>query len=187
MHHCDTRHTARTATGQFQTITTMQRNALIAVSLGTSGVSETCLHNSLAVFLSLKHFGHFLLRHFGHLNMVSCLTAALKLDITAFFSLYFQAFWPKRPNFFRSFKNHFGLWLKMTKKIIWACYRGPGPQANTCTRVKSYAKKRPIVSHRLSANQHLNVTSVWCHSRVDTSLTFPAAEYKRTSTVFYGP
>jgi len=117
MHHCDTRHTARTATGQFQTITTMQRNALIAVSLGTSGVSETwlhnslavflslkhfghfllrhfghLLHNSLAVFLSLKHFGHFLLRHFGHLNMVSCLTAALKLDITAFFSLYFQAF-----------------------------------------------------------------------------------------------
>jgi len=43
---------------------------------------------------------------------VICLTVVLRLTITVFISLYFQAFRPKWLNFFRSSQKHFGLWPK---------------------------------------------------------------------------
>ena len=46
-------------------------------------------------------------RHFGHLSH-SC----IKTPRNRAFSPYFQTFWPKWVNFFRSFQNHFGLWPK---------------------------------------------------------------------------
>jgi len=46
------------------------------------------------VFLSLRHFGHFLWRHIGHGNIsVICPIIVLKLTITVFISLYFQRWW----------------------------------------------------------------------------------------------
>ena len=46
------------------------------------------------------------MRHFGHWNIsVICLTVVSKLAKKVFFSLYFQTFWPKWLNFFRSFQN----------------------------------------------------------------------------------
>ena len=66
------------------------------------------------VFLSLKHFGHFLQRHFCHWNVsIIYLTVVSKLPITVFISLYFQTFWPKW-HFFRTFRKRFGLWPKKT-------------------------------------------------------------------------
>jgi len=48
------------------------------------------------------------LKHVGHLSH-SCIKTR---HITVLVSLYFQTFWPKWFNFFRSFQNHFGLWPK---------------------------------------------------------------------------
>jgi len=63
-------------------------------------------------------FRSFLLRHFGHWNIsVVCLTVVLKLTKTVLFCLYFQMFWPKWLNFFRSFQKRFGLWPKNDRKI----------------------------------------------------------------------
>jgi len=50
-------------------------------------------------FVDLLRPVFFSLKHFGHLSQV-------------FFSLYFQTFWPKWFNFFRSFQKRFGLWPK---------------------------------------------------------------------------
>jgi len=64
-------------------------------------------------------FRSFLLTHFGHWNIsVICLTVVLKLTITVFFSLYFQTFWPKWLNFFRSFQKRFGLWPKNHRSVV---------------------------------------------------------------------
>jgi len=69
-----------------------------------------------ALFFLLRHFCDFLMWQFGHWNVsVICPTVVLKLAITAFFSLYFQTFWPKWLNFFQSFQNHFHLSLKKTQ------------------------------------------------------------------------
>jgi len=66
-----------------------------------------------SVFFFAETFRSFLLRHFGHWNIsVICLTVVLKLTITVFFSLYFETFWPKWLNFFRSFQKRSGLWPK---------------------------------------------------------------------------
>jgi len=62
------------------------------------------------IFFSLRHFGHCLLSHFGHLSH-SC----TKLAITVLISLHFQTFWPKWLNFFLSFQKRFGLWPKNPK------------------------------------------------------------------------
>ena len=50
-------------------------------------------------FFSLKHFGHFLLRHFGYWNIsVICLTVVWKLAVAVFISLYFLTFSPSHRN-----------------------------------------------------------------------------------------
>ena len=46
---------------------------------------------------------------------VICLTVVSELAVKMFISLYFQTFWPKWPNFFRSFQKHFGPWPKKTR------------------------------------------------------------------------
>ena len=68
-------------------------------------------------FFSLKHFGNFLLRHFGHWNVsIICLTVVLKLAITVLFS------WPKMTSdrndfiFFGHIKNVSVHDRKMTEK-----------------------------------------------------------------------
>ena len=84
-------------------------------------VSTHCLkHNgflfrwNILSFWSLRHFVVFLLRHFGRWDIsVICLILVSKLAITVFISLYFQTFWPKWPNFFRSFGKTF---RSMTEK-----------------------------------------------------------------------
>jgi len=50
-------------------------------------------------------------------NLGICPPVALKLAVTAFISLYFQTFWPKWHNFFRSFQTHFGLWPNKKTEI----------------------------------------------------------------------
>ena len=68
----------------------------------------------------MRHFGHFLLRHFDHWNIsVICLTVAVTLAVAVFFSLYFQTFWPKWLNCFWSFQKHFGLWPKKNSFQQW--------------------------------------------------------------------
>jgi len=50
----------------------------------------------------------FSLRNLGHRDIsVICLTVVWKLAATMFISLYFQTFWPKWLNFFRSFQKTF--------------------------------------------------------------------------------
>jgi len=81
-----------------------------------------CLYD-WEMFLLIQ-FGHLLVRYFGHWDIsVICLTAVSKLAVTVFFSLYFQTFWPKWLNFFRSFQNHFGLWPKI--KQLYTSYVKP--------------------------------------------------------------
>ena len=73
-----------------------------------------------------------MLRHFCHWNIsVICLTVVLNLAITVFFSLYFQTFWPKWLNFFRSFQKRFGLWPKKNSFL----------HASTVTRVDCCERK----------------------------------------------
>ena len=47
---------------------------------------------------------------------VICLAVVLEFTVTVFISQYFQTFWPKWLNFFRSFQKHFGLWPKNDRK-----------------------------------------------------------------------
>jgi len=57
--------------------------------------NSTCVHSWSVgdCFFFAETFRSFLLRHFGHLNiLVICLTVVSKLTITVFFSLYFQTF-----------------------------------------------------------------------------------------------
>jgi len=63
------------------------------------------------VFFLAETFGHFLLGHFGHWNII-CLTVVSKLPVIMFISLYFQTFWQKLLNYFLSFQKRFGLWPK---------------------------------------------------------------------------
>ena len=81
-------------------------------------------------FFSLKHFVYSWLRHFGHWNIsVVCPTVVLKLAVTVFFRLHFQAFWPKWLNFFvilKTFqsmtkKNSLPLFLKEQVSAIYLC------------------------------------------------------------------
>jgi len=46
---------------------------------------------------------------------VICLRVVLKLAVALFISLYFQTFWSKWLNFFRSFQKHFGVWPKKNR------------------------------------------------------------------------
>ena len=57
-------------------------------------------------FFSLKHFGHFQPRHFGHWNIsVICLTFVLKLAIKVFFTFSFKHSDRNGFTFFGHFKN----------------------------------------------------------------------------------
>jgi len=68
------------------------------------------------VFFFAKTFWS--LKHFGHLSR-SC----IKTRRNSVFRLYFQTFWPKWLNCFRSFQNHFGLWPKKWRSIIYTTLR----------------------------------------------------------------
>ena len=64
--------------------------------------------SQLVFFSSLKHFGHFF---YWDISVI-CVTVVSKLAVKVFISLYFQTFWPKWLDFFRSFQKRFGPWPK---------------------------------------------------------------------------
>jgi len=51
----------------------------------------------------------------------SFVSVGFKLVVTVFISLYYQTFWPKWLNFFRSFQKHLGLWPKKKQTHIHLC------------------------------------------------------------------
>jgi len=56
-------------------------------------ISLKIMYLKACIFFSLRHFSHFLLRVFSHLDIpLVCLSAALKLAVTVFTNLCFQTF-----------------------------------------------------------------------------------------------
>jgi len=81
--------------------------SLISLSRFWAYQLQTC---STVLFFFAETFRSFLLRHFGHLSH-SC----IKTRHNNGFSLYFQTFWSKWLNLFRSFQKRFG---SMTEKLL---------------------------------------------------------------------
>jgi len=65
-----------------------------------------------------------------------------------FFSLYFQASWPKWLNFFRSFQKRFGLWPNKTTSRLVALSVASNATASAKLEVGECRGRRPTASER---------------------------------------
>ena len=83
----------------------------------------------LSYFFFAEHFGHFLLRHFGHLKHFGHLShSCVKTHRNSVFSLYFQTFWLKWQFFSvisKSFQSMTDKWPKKNSSCWkwWYVYR----------------------------------------------------------------
>jgi len=79
-------------------------------------------------------------------------TVVLKLAVAVSISQYFQTFWPKWLNFFRSFQRHIGLWQKFQHQSHTNSYQNNLVHQKNSTTMQQF---RPGVSQLRPAGQML--------------------------------